>query len=107
MKPTKIMTILSLIFALFISVSCGEKKAAEMKPSVPESSGGKIKVFSAEKNDYSWVEKIQKSDAEWEKQLSPISYDVTRKQGTERSFTGKYWDNHAKGIYSCICCGTD
>lgn len=50
--------------------------------------------------------KVVKTDAEWRKQLSYSSYDVTRHEGTEAPFTGKYWDNHAKGIYNCMCCGT-
>jgi len=52
------------------------------------------------------VEKIHKSDAEWKKQLSPEQYQVTRHKGTERAFTGKYANNHADGIYDCVCCGT-
>lgn len=52
------------------------------------------------------VSKIVKSDAAWHKQLSGLAFNVTRHAGTERPFTGKYWDNHAKGIYRCICCDT-
>jgi peptide-methionine (R)-S-oxide reductase len=51
------------------------------------------------------VEKVQKSDAEWQKQLTPGEYEVTRHAGTERAFTGKYWNNHEHGIYRCVCCG--
>jgi peptide-methionine (R)-S-oxide reductase len=47
---------------------------------------------------------ITKTDAEWKKQLTNEQFIVTRKKGTENAYTGKYWDNHAKGIYSCICC---
>ncbi len=53
------------------------------------------------------VEKIQKTDAEWQAQLTPEQYQVTRKHGTERAFTGKYHDNKAAGIYNCICCGSE
>jgi peptide-methionine (R)-S-oxide reductase len=52
------------------------------------------------------VGKVIKSDAEWRKLLSEDSYKVTRREGTERAFSGKYADNHAVGIYRCICCGT-
>ena len=49
--------------------------------------------------------KITKSDEEWKLLLSPESYNVTRLEGTERAFTGKYWDHHGNGKYICICCG--
>ena len=49
-------------------------------------------------------QRIVKSDAEWQKQLSPISYEVTRQSGTERPFTGATAENHEKGIYRCVCC---
>ena len=50
-------------------------------------------------------DKIQKTDAEWREQLDDDAYQVCRKKGTERAFTGKYWDNHDNGIYKCACCG--
>jgi peptide-methionine (R)-S-oxide reductase len=52
------------------------------------------------------VEKVQKPDAEWRKQLSPEQFDVARRAGTERPFTGKYAFNHEDGLYHCICCDT-
>lgn len=48
---------------------------------------------------------VNKTDAEWKKQLTSNQYEVTRKAGTENPFSGKYWDNHAKGIYTCVDCG--
>ena len=52
------------------------------------------------------VPHIVKSDAEWQKQLSPISYQVARRSGTERAYSGDTWNLHDKGIYRCICCDT-
>ena len=52
------------------------------------------------------VAKVVKSDAEWRSQLSPISYQITRQHGTERAFTGPYWDLHERGMFRCVCCGT-
>jgi len=49
--------------------------------------------------------KISRSDAEWRAQLTPEQYRVARGHGTERAFTGPYWDSKAPGVYSCICCG--
>jgi peptide-methionine (R)-S-oxide reductase len=50
------------------------------------------------------VPTIQKSDAEWKKQLSPDSYEVARHAGTERPFTGELLNVHDKGVFRCICC---
>jgi peptide-methionine (R)-S-oxide reductase len=57
-------------------------------------------VFSANAQKFTVV----KTDAEWKKQLTPLAYLVTRKEGTENAFTGKYWNNHAEGTYKCVCC---
>lgn len=51
--------------------------------------------------------KIQKSDEEWQNQLTAEQFQVTRKHGTERAFTGAYWNQKAPGVYRCICCGQD
>ena len=50
-------------------------------------------------------DKIKRSDAEWRAQLTPEQYRVTRQAGTERAFTGKYWNTKAAGTYNCVCCG--
>jgi peptide-methionine (R)-S-oxide reductase len=50
-------------------------------------------------------EHIVKNDDEWKKNLTPEQYRVTRKKGTERAFTGAYWNNHDDGVFTCVCCG--
>ena len=50
------------------------------------------------------ADKVVKSDAEWRAQLSPEEYRVARQHGTERAFTGRYWDSKTPGTYNCVCC---
>jgi len=50
--------------------------------------------------------KVERSDAEWRSMLSPLAYEVTRHEATERAFTGPGWNNHGDGLYRCVCCGT-
>jgi len=52
-------------------------------------------------------EKITKTDEEWKGQLTEQQFDVARKKGTERAFTGEYWDLHDKGVFKCVCCGAE
>ncbi|MDQ3833405.1 MAG: peptide-methionine (R)-S-oxide reductase MsrB [Actinomycetota bacterium] len=52
------------------------------------------------------AEKIQKTAEEWQRELTPEQYRVTREKGTERAFTGEYWDHKGEGVYRCIGCGT-
>jgi peptide-methionine (R)-S-oxide reductase len=52
-------------------------------------------------------DRITKTDEEWRQMLTPEQFAVTRRKGTERAFTGKYWALNDKGVYLCICCGNE
>jgi peptide-methionine (R)-S-oxide reductase len=53
------------------------------------------------------MEKLKKSDAEWQQELTPEQYEVLRHKGTERAFTGAYWDEKSDGVYRCAGCGQE
>ena len=52
-------------------------------------------------------DRVVKTDAEWRKILTPTQFEITRRAGTERAFTGAYWDNHEAGVYRCVDCGRE
>src|SRR5271168_2894441 len=92
--------------ALFSWLKSPAIKTAAAGSSVP--AGGKVKIVkfsdSGQRVGAVVVDKVVKTDAEWRKQLSADSYEVTRNAGTERAFTGQYAESHDKGLYRCICC---
>lgn len=57
------------------------------------------------KNDPKGSPPADRTDQEWKERLTPEEYRITRKKGTERAFTGRYWDSKTPGIYRCVCCG--
>ncbi len=86
----RLSSFIVLLVILTANFSCAQKH---------ESAGN-----SKSSMDFSKTGKVMKTDAEWRKQLSDMEYNVTREKGTERAFTGKYWDHHAEGTYTCVCC---
>ncbi|MGH7950116.1 MAG: peptide-methionine (R)-S-oxide reductase, partial [Candidatus Binataceae bacterium] len=53
------------------------------------------------------ADKVIKTDEEWRRDLTPTQFEIARKKGTERAFTGEHHDNHDPGVYRCVCCGTE
>ena len=87
MKPKMKTTYFILLLAFIVSLESGGQTTLK-KPSTKNSE----------------ITRVTKSNAEWKKQLTAEQYRVTRESGTERAYTGEYWDNHKTGTYYCVCC---
>jgi len=96
----KSIKIISAVFAVVVILyGCNVK--SNIKPSAEN-----IKKFS-DTTKHSNLQKVNKSEDEWKKILNEQQYEVLREKGTERAYTGAYWDNHEKGIYTCAACGLE
>lgn len=95
--------------AFFLSSAvCGcADSPQEASSDTPETAQQKIPLYDTQKGRIVMEERIVKTDQEWSQILSPESFRVTRQRGTEKPFAGKYHTYKEKGIYRCICCGTD
>ncbi len=93
MGQKRLLTAIVLLTAFLAATLSG---AQQDTPTVKKTKGGRY-----------MGDKIVKTDSEWKKTLTPEQYNVLREEGTERPFTGAYWDNHEKGKYVCAACGLE
>lgn len=92
-----------------LALGCTRSSEASPQPS-SRTASGKVKLVefsnTGKRLKTATVDKVVRTDAQWRKQLPAASYDVARRAGTERPFSGKYDKNKDKGVYRCICCDT-
>jgi peptide-methionine (R)-S-oxide reductase len=81
----------------------GQKPTAGAASQAP----ARIEVYSVAQGGTVMVDRVEKSEEEWRKELDSEAFRIARQKGTERAFTGKYWDHHHDGVYRCVCCGND
>jgi peptide-methionine (R)-S-oxide reductase len=91
-----------MLVILLIFANC----SADMKSDNPEQKKEKIPIFNARTSVVEELERVEKSDEEWKRLLTPEQYRVTRQKETERPFTGECLLIKEKGLYQCVCCGT-
>jgi peptide-methionine (R)-S-oxide reductase len=91
-----------------LALGCSRRSDAAAAPAAPRDPLVAIAEFSnnGKRLRTSRVARVVKPDAEWRRQLSPLSYQVTRHAGTERAFTGPLLEEHRKGVFRCLCCDT-
>jgi peptide-methionine (R)-S-oxide reductase len=94
--------IFAALFCLILA-SCGARGGSE----TATAAAGRVAADSLKKKGASMHEKIIKTDAEWRATLTPEQFEVARKKGTERAFTGKYYKTKDEGVYVCACCGEE
>ena len=114
MKPTQInlLVILTIAFAGCANAVPAEtgkvpvklKKGNTCAPGIGPAENAND---STKENTGAMAHKVQKSEEEWKAQLTPEQYQIARQKGTERAFTGKYYNCHKDGVYKCVCCGAE
>jgi peptide-methionine (R)-S-oxide reductase len=105
--PRRAFLFMPFAFAGLVAIS--SRKDRPLPDAAKGGAGAKLKlvIFSDNRQRKETVEvgKIVKTDAEWRRELSAEEFAVARQKGTERAFTGRYWNTHEIGLYRCVCCG--
>src|SRR5215510_12897049 len=103
---TAVITSLGLAFLVLLGLNVSNL-AGTMSSRSLQNADSATGSRDSRKTDSSASGKVVKTDEEWRQQLTPEQYYVTRQKGTETAFTGEYYNQHAKGIYVCVCCGQE
>ena len=93
--------IYSFGFSMLLLAGCGQTRVATVSATGAAQSTNSPAVTL----NWNMKDKVIKTEEEWKKELTPAQFGVLRKKGTERAFTGEYWNNHQPGIYGCAGCG--
>jgi peptide-methionine (R)-S-oxide reductase len=96
--------------AIVVSLACaGEPSMAgqEENEMSENSAGEELEVYSVAAGEMVEVDRLVMSEEEWKQRLDPDVFHIARKKGTERAFTGVYWDSKKPGVYTCAACGQD
>src|SRR5262245_6265375 len=93
-KRRVVLVLLLLVPAAVVGVVLLRTTTADAQPPVPDREGKP-----------GGGQKVVKAETEWRAQLTPEQFRVARRHGTERAFTGEYWDTKSDGVYACVCCG--
>lgn len=107
-RRTFLLTSLWSVLGIALGCSRNSEATTEIEPAVEKPHQVDLVEFSdsGRRLGLVHVAMIVKSEQQWKQQLSPIAFAVTRHAGTERAFSGEYWNLHDAGIYRCVCCGT-